>query len=164
MLLGGRLEKHGKQMNMPLVESKPILGKAAGHDIFEYYKHCADETRCRTLPTATGFSTKNHNDTIAGDDIAELQLKYEYSTVACRLQPSSPQLFDVMGLCKSVETSWLIKKSSTTSLRKCDLSGSVEETGLKHFCNSLKSALNILGNKPSEDTEIIEIVRKTLFN
>ena len=34
-----------------LVESKLILGKAAGHDIFEYYKHCADEKRDVTQET-----------------------------------------------------------------------------------------------------------------
>ena len=48
-------------------------------------------------------------------------------------------------------------------LRKCDLSDAGGNR-IEALCNSLKSALNILGNKSSDDTEIIEIVRKTLFN
>ena len=110
-------------------------------------------------PTATGFSTRT--TTIAGDDIAELQLKYEYSTVFAGCNPFTPAL-DVKGL-QSVEDIIAYQEELNNILRKCDLS----EAGgnrIEALCNSLKSALNILGNKSSDDTEIIEIVRKTLFN
>ena len=144
-----------------LVESKLILGKAAGHDIFEYYKHCADEKRDVEHSYCYRVLNKNHNDAIAGDDIAELQLKYEYSTVFAGCNPFTPAL-DVKGL-QSVEDIIAYQEELNNILRKCDLSDAGGNR-IEALCNSLKSALNILGNKPSEDTEIIEIVRKTLFN
>lgn len=145
-----------------LVESKLILGKAAGHDAFEYYKHFADEGRDVEHSYRYRVLRKNRNDSIAGDDIAELQLKHEYSTVFAGCNPFTPAL-EVKGM-QNIEDILAYQEELTNILRKCDLSDAGGQK-IEALISSLKGALAILEKEhPQSDHAIIKIVKESLFN
>lgn len=147
------------------VESKLILGKTAGHDAFEYYKHCADEGRQVEHSYCYRVLRKNHNDNIAGDDIAELQLKYEYSTVFAGCNPFTPAL-DVKGL-KTIDDIIAYQEQLNNLLRKCDFS---DEGGRKIECliKKIEEGLTEAHRQTPYDSVtakgIIEVLRNSFTN
>ena len=148
-----------------LVESKLILGKTAGHDAFEYYKHCADEGRQVEHSYCYRVLRKNHNETIAGDDIAELQLKYEYSTVFAGCNPSTPAL-DVKGL-HTIDDVTAYQEQLNNLLRKCDFSdggGRKIEHLIKKIEEGLAEARKQVPNDSTSVEGIIEILRHSFTN
>lgn len=145
-----------------LVESKLILGKAAGHDAFEYYKHFADENRDVEHSYRYQIMRKNHNTAIAGNDIAELRLKHEYSTVFAGCNPFTPAL-EVKSMY-SIDDIVAYHEELMSILRKCDLSDAGGQK-IESLVSGLKKALTELDKqKPDNDSEIIKIVKETLFN
>ena len=148
-----------------LVESKLILGKAAGHDTFEYYKHCADEGREVEHSYCYRVLKKNRNDSISGDDIAELQLKYEYSTVFAGCNPFTPAL-DVKGF-QTIDDLMTYQETLNNLLRKCDFTntgGRKIEDLVKKIEEGLTEIRKYTPNNEVSAKNIMEILRHTFTN
>lgn len=74
-----------------IVESKLILGTNKGRELFEMYKHFAENGSDMEHSYAYRTLKKNENPDIKGEDIAELAMK-EYSTVFAGCNPDTPTL------------------------------------------------------------------------
>lgn len=148
-----------------LVESKLILGKASGHDIFEYYKHCADEGREVEHSYCYQVLKKNHNDAIVGEDIAELQLKHEYSTVFAGCNPFTPAI-DVKSLL-TIDDFISYQQGLNDLLRKCnftDAGGRKIEELTKNIEEVLSQLRKISIDKEISAKKIIEMLRHSFTN
>ena len=148
-----------------LVKSKLILGKSAGHDAFEYYKHCADEGRQVEHSYCYRVLKKNHNEAIAGDDIAELQLKYEYSTVFAGCNPFTPAL-DVKGI-HNIDDVISYHNQLNDLLRKCDFT----EAGgrkIEALIDAIEKGLSEIRKQAPQDEvsaqSVIQILRNSFTN
>lgn len=148
-----------------LVESRLILGKSSGHDAFEYYKHCADEGRQVEHSYCYRVLKKNHNEAIAGDDIAELQLKYEYSTVFAGCNPFTPAL-DVKGI-HSVDDIISYQNQLNNLLRKCDFT-EVGGRKIEALIDTIEKGLSEIRKQVPQDKistqNVIQILRNSFTN
>lgn len=146
-----------------MVESALILGTTKGHDIFEYYKHCADEGRAVEHSYCYRTLQRNHNSDIAGEDIAELELRREYSTVLAGCNPFTPAI-DVKGLI-TIDQVIDYQNNLINLLRKCDFTD-VGGKKIEGIVDSLKSALAMIEEKQTINPapkEIIDIMRKSFL-
>lgn len=91
-----------------VVESALALNTTQGRNVFELYKLA--QSIGRSLEHSFRYVTmkRNNNDAIPGEDIAELALRYEYSTVTAGCNPLTPAL-DIksaegrIAMCRSID-------------------------------------------------------------
>ena len=102
-----------------IIESKLILDKSIGHDLFVTYKHLHDEGKAMEHSYAYRTLRRNENKQIKGEDIAELEM-LEYSTVFRGCNPLTPTL-DVKGLY-TIDDCVSYIDDLERMLRKCDFS------------------------------------------
>uniref|UniRef100_UPI004056282B hypothetical protein n=1 Tax=Alistipes sp. TaxID=1872444 RepID=UPI004056282B len=147
-----------------IVESALIVNTAKGHDIFEYYKHCAEEGVEVEHSYCYRVTKRNPNTTIAGDDIAELQLLREYSTVIAGCNPFTP-LIDLKGVTR-IEDLIAYQNKLNELLRKCDFTDAAGKQ-IEELSAAIKGALAALPAELEQAptaAEIVGEIRKSIFN
>lgn len=152
-----------------IVESKLIMGKPIAHDLFETYKHFAEEGRQIEHSYAYTVTRTNPNNSISGEDIAELSM-HEYSTVFRGCNPFTPAL-DVKGMTHFEQLEGYVDELSRL-LRKCDFTdvgGARVETLIKSIEN-VSAELRARNVDPSIEKfeqmkqDILDTFRKSLYN
>lgn len=154
------MEEVGEQA---IVQSKLILEKAIGHDLFVTYMHMAEQKRSMEHSYAYRVEKLNDNPSLKGCDIAKLSMM-EYSTVFRGCNPLTPQL-DVKGLLSADDcVSYMAELEQM--LRKCDFT---DEGGrrIEQAATSLRKALNDISASLKGEAfnrDLVNAFKKTLFN
>lgn len=146
-----------------LVESALMLGTTRGHDMFEYYKHCADNGAQVEHSFCFRIVKRNPNAETRGEDIAELKMVHEYSTVIAGCNPFTP-LIDLKGIT-TIEQIVEYQKHLNTLLRKCDFTDAGGKQ-IEELSASVKSALEMVPKTEKEPTaeEVVKAIKETMFN
>lgn len=144
-----------------LVESALILGTSRGHDIFEYYKHCADNGAQVEHSFCFRIVKRNPNTEIKGDDIADLQMVREYSTVIAGCNPFTP-LVDLKGIT-TIQQLTEYQDYLTELLRKCDFTDA-GGTQIEALIKSIEGTMRAIPQTHREPTpaEVVEALKREL--
>lgn len=146
-----------------VVESALALNTTQGRNVFELYKLA--QSVGRSLEHSFRYITmkRNNNDAIPGEDIAELALRYEYSTVLAGCNPLTPAL-DI----KSAEGRMAMSRALDTVLRHGSFTDEVYkalekyQTELKHSEVEPRPAL--IRVEPLSPEQVAEAVKQILCN
>lgn len=146
-----------------VVESALALNTTQGRNVFELYKLAQQVGR--SLEHSFRYITmkRNNNNDIPGEDIAELALRYEYSTVLAGCNPHTPLLDikSVAGRAKMIQSLDYVLKA-----------GAFEDTiykALEQYRDSLmhsddEPSKSLVGAEPLSVDDVAESIKKILFN
>lgn len=144
-----------------LVESALMLGTSRGHDMFEMYKHCADEGAQMEHSYCYRVKRRNNNPNVTGDDIADLDL-FEYSTVLAGCNPFTP-LIDLKGMT-TIDQIVEYQSRLTEMLRKCDFTDAGGRK-VEELAELIKSALRIVNEREKPDAkDVVDVIRGAFNN
>lgn len=145
-----------------IVESRLILGKSLGHDVFELYKHYAANNIAAEHSYRYCVKKAQPNPDIKGRDIVDLQLVHEYSTVFAGCNPQTP-LLGLKGVTTIAQVSEQVKLLDAI-LRDCDLSDAKGQE-IEQTIALLKGMAAALGDRAGiiDPAELLAQLRKS-FN
>lgn len=146
-----------------VVESALALSTTQGRNVFELYKLA--QSVGRSLEHSFRYLTmkRNNNEDISGEDIAELALRYEYSTVLAGCNPHTP-LLDI----KSADGKQAMIRSLDHILRSGAFTDETYKS-LERYRESLKHSadepsLSLVDNEPLDINDVAEQIKHILFN